>query len=358
MPSSNHNAHSRMTHFAHHIKESNYLKRALKFQHKCELHLRHHRPTLVHYRGPWEGAVAEAANLPTVFEVNGLPSIELPYRYSKLDLKTLDKIKRLERYCITKADHIICPSDRIGSFLSSNFPEIENKIEVMTNAVPEMTRPNVGSTDRTPGPLRMIYVGSLSPWQGMGWFLKVMRRIPGITLDIIAPVNKIKNRQFEKRIRRYKLQARVNLLGEMQQSQIHQVLPRYDIALSPLIKTPRNTLQGCFPLKIIDYLHSGLPVLASDLYVNRQLLDPSNSFLFEPNRMWSLTEALEELSQFPEKAWSMKRECQNSLDKHWSWPDYSRRLNQIYSTTLTIHERMHTQSGSIHRFVEGANSSR
>ena len=59
------------------------------------------------------------------------------------------------------------------------------------------------------------------------------------------------------------------------------------VGLAPLLKTERNTAQGCFPVKLLDYLAHGLWIAGSDLFVVRQVVRPGeNGFLFPPgNRL-------------------------------------------------------------------------
>ena len=51
-----------------------------------------------------------AARYATVYEVNGLPSIELPFLYPAIPPAVLEQIAELERRCLEQADVVITPS--------------------------------------------------------------------------------------------------------------------------------------------------------------------------------------------------------------------------------------------------------
>ena len=46
----------------------------------------------------------------TVFEVNALPSIELPFAFPGIAPRTLEKIRASEMFCLEQCDRIVTPS--------------------------------------------------------------------------------------------------------------------------------------------------------------------------------------------------------------------------------------------------------
>ncbi|MEZ5304949.1 MAG: glycosyltransferase [Verrucomicrobiales bacterium] len=65
------------------------------------------------FRDPWGGvpiAEARAGKSPLIYEVNGLPSVEMPYHFPKLAASAVEKLRSLERYCLERCDGVIVPS--------------------------------------------------------------------------------------------------------------------------------------------------------------------------------------------------------------------------------------------------------
>jgi len=68
------------------------------------------------------------------------------------------------------------------------------------------------------------------------------------------------------------------------------------LSTAPLARGARNELQGCCPLKIVESMACGTPVVASDLPAVRELIDSgSDGMLVSPGSPRSLAAALESL---------------------------------------------------------------
>jgi glycosyltransferase involved in cell wall biosynthesis len=146
------------------IRERNYLRRGEAFRSYVHRHLLASRPDVFHFRTPWEGLLASRLKLANVYEVNGLPSIELPYHYRNASPQVLAVLRSWEQACLEQADAIVCPSGRIKHCLLNRY------------AIPDPTRITVipngyDPVDWHPAqavtlPLKAVYLGTLSAWQG------------------------------------------------------------------------------------------------------------------------------------------------------------------------------------------------
>ena len=105
--------------------EENYLQKAMSFSEFIydEVSALKEDIKIAHFRDPWSGLpileALEGTKAKFVYEVNALPSIEIPSRISSALSNTLEKIREMELKCLEKADAIICPSFVIKSFLES-----------------------------------------------------------------------------------------------------------------------------------------------------------------------------------------------------------------------------------------------
>ena len=74
------------------------------------------------------------------------------------------------------------------------------------------------------------------------------------------------------------------------------------LSLAPLRDCSRNVLQGCAPLKILESMAAGVPVVASDLPAVRELLtDGEHGRLVAPDRPGELARAIRVLLDHPEQ---------------------------------------------------------
>ncbi|MEZ5142859.1 MAG: glycosyltransferase [Acidimicrobiales bacterium] len=121
---------------------------------------------VVHGRDPWSVApLLDLAPRPAVvYEVNGLPSVELAETHPSLPARTIERLAALERRCLAAADLVVTPSAVLAGHLPARGASPE-RIHVVPNgadlpAVPPPRPPD--APDRY-----LVYVGALQPWQGL-----------------------------------------------------------------------------------------------------------------------------------------------------------------------------------------------
>jgi glycosyltransferase involved in cell wall biosynthesis len=319
-------------HTALSIAEKNIYKRGVLFRNRIAALLKKTDAEVLHFRSVWEGLPAVRSGLPCIYEVNGLPSVELPYYYRNIQARTLEVFRAWERECLDRARQVICPSERIARFLSENYTLPPQKIQLFPNAYDPLPVEDVPPR-KANGTLRLVYLGTLSPWQGVSWSLKTIARFQGrVSLDIYAPGNKQTVRRFERRIRRFGLESAVRLIPPLHRAGLRSVLPAYDMGFAPFQRTARNTEQGCCPLKILDYLAHGLPVLAADLFVVREMLtQDANALLFHPGSSQSLHEAFTTLLQPGDPLAALRDYCRHHSPPTWTWKQYGEALSELYA---------------------------
>ena len=127
--------------------------------------------------------------------------------------------------------------------------------------------------------LLVMYVGNLEPYQGIDLlldsFVLVWERTNVADLVIIGgQISDI--RRYEKKCRNLGIPKSVHFLGPKPLADLAGYLSQADILVSPRIKG-NNT-----PMKIYSYLHSGKPVLATNLPTHTQVLDSRAAMLTRP----------------------------------------------------------------------------
>ena len=112
-----------------------------------------------------------------IFEVNGLPSIELKYRYpgAEDDRELMRKLQAQEQACLNAADMVITPSAVTRQYLISTRRVSPGKVKVIANGVDgEMFRPREPDASRV---LRLLYFGTLSAWQGVDLGIRALAQV-------------------------------------------------------------------------------------------------------------------------------------------------------------------------------------
>ena len=125
-------------------------------------------PDALHFRDIWSGmpllAHPRSRAAKIVFEVNGMPSVELPMHYPRLYQHPvlMSRIRAMEDECLRRADAIITVSRTNAAYLERRgvAPEkiavIPNIAETPPDAPCEAFQKNC-----------LLYAGTLTPWQGV-----------------------------------------------------------------------------------------------------------------------------------------------------------------------------------------------
>ncbi|HEY9526497.1 MAG TPA: glycosyltransferase family 4 protein, partial [Anaerolineales bacterium] len=269
----------------------NFLARAAHFGRAVFSHLTlHPEYDVVHYRNIWDGlGVAQNKNrfgYKTLFEVNGLPSIELKYHYPGIDSNLLTKIKEQEIATLHLSDAILCPSNVTRDYIASLGLD-RKRITVIPNGV--------SPSDFPPSPLPvregrvpvLLYIGTLADWQGLDILLHALPRIlerQAVRLHLIGRGRSRQRKLLAKQIRKLGVDEHVTIQPAVPHHEVPGLIAEADICLAPLGLNDRNVTQGACPIKVLEYMASSRPLIASNMPIVRELVrEDVDALLFSPN---------------------------------------------------------------------------
>lgn len=262
-------------HLPVHLAEPSLLRRALAFHARVRQIFEKNAFDVHHVRSPWEG-LAVPVGRTIVYEVNGLLSVEAPYHHPAVHAQPAlrAKLRRLELALADRASLMLTPSTITAQHLEELGVEPE-RIAVVPNA------PVVPIAERVPeeheGPVRLCYVGTLSPWQGVREALRALARVDlPFVLTIRTPSADKARRELVKLANKLGLGERVHIDGPLEPAELSSWLATQDVALAPLVPCERNLVQGGMPLKILDAMAAGLPVVAPDMPIVTAVLGPEH----------------------------------------------------------------------------------
>jgi len=232
---------------------------------------------IIQFRSIFEGLplLKLAAESRLVFEVNGLPSIELKYRYPGMedDRELMRKLLAQEQRCFAAADLMVTPSGVTRQYLISARGTPPEKVRVIPNGVAtEVFRPATRASNADD--LKMIYFGTLSSWQGVELGIRALAQIRlgvAASLTIIGTGSGRERKSLMQLAKKLGVAAHVSMLPAIPQAELAECLGTADVMLAPLTLNDRNLVQGCCPLKILEGMSAGVAVIASDLPVVREL---------------------------------------------------------------------------------------
>jgi len=291
-----------------------------------------------HFRDPWSGipileAHGQRGRFATVYEVNGLPSIEMPYRFPAIAARTLERIRAMEQRCLAEADHILTPSATLARNLEricAGMGVAPARITVIPNGADRL---KAGGRPHDAPRRYFLYFGALQPWQGVGAAIAALPRIAdlGIALVICSSQPPAIGRALMARARRLGVAGRVHWRHELSREELAPWIAHAVASLAPLTETPRNLEQGCCPLKILESMAAGTPVIASDLAPVRELVaHGEHGLLVRAGRPELLGRAMRALADDPAARDAMGRRARERMRRDYTWAGIEQRLERWY----------------------------
>ncbi len=318
---------------------ANFLERALAFSHWLGKHVDALESSLevCHFRDPWSGAaiaLRPRRSYAVVYEVNALPSIELPSLFPGVGPRTLQKIRATELACCDAADLIVTPSHTTASFLES-LGVAPARIEVIPNGAD--VRDDVPRPDDAPETY-LLYFGAAQSWQGIDTLLRAFARLtdyPALRLVICASNDSRAWRLYARLAEKLGVTERIVWRYALGEPDLARWRQHAAVSIAPLTDSPRNVVQGCAPLKILESMASGTAVVASDVPPVRELIrDRENGWLVHPERPAELARALRILLDHPELARRLGANARRTIAESYTWERSTAALRGAYARLM------------------------
>jgi glycosyltransferase involved in cell wall biosynthesis len=291
---------------------------------------------LIHFRDIWSGLAILGPGKPykTIFEINALMSIELPYRYQNISKPVIEKIRGIELYCIDLCDSIICPSESI----KQNLIKIgvnEGKINVITNGAD--TNAYLSQIENLPSQY-ILYFGALQYWQGVDDLIKAfagLKDYPDLKLVICSSNRPVFSKPYKKLAEKLRLANSIIWNFQLPKDELNTWIKNSRLTVAPMKETERNLNQGFSPLKIFESMAQGTPVLATDLPSVREIItDKKNGRLVRPDRPAELSRAIRFLLDYPDYAKEIGENGYKTVVEKYNWQQKISELTELYSNLI------------------------
>lgn len=286
---------------------------------------------IAHFRDPWSGLPIIERDVATVFEVNALPSIELPFAYPSVAPRTLEKIEKLEQIVLERADAIVVPANTIRDLLiargAKNITVIPNGADLPAPA------PRIEERDY------FIYIGALQEWQGIETLFRAFARLRDLPVRLVIcsshPTRYAK--AYVRLAEKLEIAGRMTWNVALSPDELQPWLQHAVASVAPLSDCARNVVQGCSPLKVLESMAAGVAVIASDLPAVRELVsDRVEGLLVPPDRPAALARAMRIAFQYPDLRHSLGACGRERIAHSLTWEHAIRALQEVYSA-LPVH---------------------
>ena len=257
--------------------------------------VKRHKPELLYSRDVFNGLLATVSKIPFVFELHEIP----PNKIRALLLKRILRSPGLKR--------LIFISLQMKQRFEEDFPGLGTAGIVAHDGVDlekyEEMPPSEELREKLDLPQEVPiagYAGSLFPGRGGEVILPLARLFPDVRFLVVGGEGVFLDR-FQKEIEDSGINNVISV-GFVAHSLVSQYLSACDVLLMPYQRavlhrqSRHDTVQYMSPLKMFEYMASGVPVISSRLPALEEILeDGSNSLLVEPGRIVEWKEAVNKL---------------------------------------------------------------
>lgn len=279
--------------------------------------------------GPVWAAVREG--VPYVLEVNGVLVKHSPDRVTRW----------FEKYAFTHAGGIFAVTDSLARLLVDGGAS-RDKVRVITNGV-RLDRFERSKADGVPKPLReklnnrivIGYVGTFAAYHdtkvlvdGFALARKEVERLRMVLVGEGRFDGEMKNYVAEKN-----LQDDIYFTGRVGYDSIPDYLHAFDIAANPVKKIYEEDFHGA-PIKMFEYMATGLPVVSTDMPNLKRLLGESVIFV-PPDQPEQWGRVFADLAKNESSRRQKGRDAHNYLvENDFTWNGNAKRVQDFCSDVL------------------------
>lgn len=175
----------------------------------------------------------------------------------------------------------------------------------------------------------IVYLGGLSPHKGVDILLEafpdVLKKVPNAFLLLMGYPNE---EHYRKRVQEMGLEAFVRITGRV----VYEDAPRYlrlgDIAVAP--KRSQTEANG----KIYNYMAAGLPTIAFDTILNREILGDLGIYVYDLNNPKGLAQAMIGLLENDVKRNALATSVREKAVQDYSWDLVADRITKAYEAAI------------------------
>lgn len=175
----------------------------------------------------------------------------------------------------------------------------------------------------------LIYVGGLCEDRGISETVKALAYLNAVKDVRLRLYGKFEPESYQEVVRRFKEFDRVDYMGWVKPEILWSNMCKATIGLLCLHPVP--TFIESLPIKLFEYMAAGLPVIASNFPLWKEIVEGNNCGLtVDPLDPAEIAKAIEYLIEHPDEAKKMGENGRKAVLEKYNWETESRKLITLY----------------------------
>jgi glycosyltransferase involved in cell wall biosynthesis len=156
-----------------------------------------------------------------------------------------------------------------------------------------------------------------------------------VQLRIVGRGRSRQRKLLSKHIRKLSVEGSVVVQPAVPHHEVPALIAEADICIAPLGLNDRNVTQGACPIKVLEYMASSRPLIASNMPIVRELVrEDVDALLFSPNDPDDLARQVLTLLNDPELAQRLSDSATQRALSRFTWHEAQKKLVKVYEHLL------------------------
>ncbi|MCM1984470.1 glycosyltransferase family 4 protein [Lyngbya confervoides] len=282
---------------------------------------------------------ADARGIPGFLEVNA-PLIEEQAKHRRLENR--QAAEKVARRAFSSATQLMAVSQEVKGYLLNWVKG--DRIQVIPNGVDGSRFAPQSERRPDSSPFTVGFVGTLKPWHGLEHlidaFAQLQHQVPRARLLIVGEGPQ--RQTLELRVLQQGLEDKVQWTGAVPPTQIPDCLRQMTVAVAPY--PPLDDFYFS-PLKVMEYMAAGLPVVASQLgQIEEIITDGVTGLLCPPGESYPLSQTLERLWRSPHLCRRLGTAARQRVLTHYTWDSVAQRILSLAHAERSLRQQVQTPS--------------
>jgi glycosyltransferase involved in cell wall biosynthesis len=236
-------------------------------------------------------------------------------------------VDRMERFVAARIDGIVAATE----YIAKRFPPSKTRV-VRNYPLPSILDQPTYHQCSYQNNHTLIYTGGITDHRGILQIVRALEYVTNPEVKLVLLGGHI-HRQTERDVKKSLGWRRVEYLGQTPYQDMFQYLQLAAIGL--VCNQPVYSYDLALPNKLFEYMAAGLPVIASDFDLWREIVKGNKcGITVDPTCPQQIAKAIEYLIERPELRHSMGRNGRQAVREKYNWTSESFKLLQLYREVL------------------------
>jgi glycosyltransferase involved in cell wall biosynthesis len=229
--------------------------------------------------------------------------------------------KRYEHYVAARLSGIIS----VTPIICERFRSVNKHVELVANYPLLEEGLNLNHQEGIKVPRQICYIGGLFPTRGIKELVQALEQVDAtlVLAGTFSPAS------FEEEVKQLPGWKKVNFLGHVGRQEIMRVLTTSELGVVTL--HPTQSYVEALPIKLFEYMSAGIPVLASDFPMWREIIDSAKCGVYaDPLNPKDIAKQIDYLLSNPELSKEMGENGLKAFHETYNWSAEEQKLIAFY----------------------------